>query len=127
MNKARYHFPIKGDRSSYVWKLGLKPGPEVEKQGVVGGFKEASGVVVDGEHIIVADAGNNRLQVCMIDGKQVASITHYVDQGKQQPILDPTALAIDRDKCLLRAHRFPEAARRIENGRQHQVCTGRIA
>lgn len=100
LNKARYHFPIEGDRSGYVWKLGLKPGPEVEKQGVVGGFKQASGIVVDGEHMIVADAGNNRLQVCTIDGKQVASITHYMDQGKQQRILDPTALAIDRDKCL---------------------------
>ena len=100
VNKARYHFPVKGDRSSYVWKLDLKSGPEVEKKGLVGGFKEASGIVVDGEHLIVADAGNNRLQVCTLDGKQVASITHYLDQGKQQPILDPTALAIDRDKCL---------------------------
>ena len=100
VNKARYHFPVKGDRSSYVWKLDLKSGPEVEKKGLVGGFKEASGIVVDGEHLIVADAGNNRLQVCTLDGKQVASITHYLDQGKKQPILDPTALAIDRDKCL---------------------------
>lgn len=100
VNKARYHLPVKGDRSSYVWKLGLKPGPEVKKQGLVGGFKEASGIVVDGEHLIVADAGNNRLRVCTSDGKQVASITHYLDQGKKQPILDPTALAIDRDKCL---------------------------
>ena len=100
VNRARYHFPIEGDRSGYVWKLGLKPGPEAEKQGVVGGFKEASGVVVDGDHMIVADAGNNRLQVCTIDGKRVDSITHYMDQGKKQRILDPTALAIDRDKCL---------------------------
>ena len=100
VNKARYHFPVKGDRSSYVWKLDLKSGPEVERKGLVGGFKEASGIVVDGEHLIVADAGNNRLQVCTPDGKQVASITHYLDQGKKQPILDPTALAIDRDKCL---------------------------
>ncbi len=83
-----------------MWKLGLKPGPEVEVQGVVGGFKEASGIVVDGEHLIVADARNNRLQVCTVDGKQIASITHYLDQGKKQPIFDPTALAMDRDKCL---------------------------
>jgi len=100
VNKARYHFPVEGDRSGYVWKLGLKPGPKAEKLGVVGGFKQASGVVVDGEHIIVADAGNNRLQVCTLDGKQVASITHYMDKGKKQPILDPTALAIDRDRRL---------------------------
>jgi len=100
VNKARYHFPVEGDRSSYVWKLGLKPGPEVEKTGLVGGFKEASGIVVDGEHLIVADAGNDRLRVCTLDGKQVASITHYLDQGKKQPIMDPTALAIDRDQCL---------------------------
>ncbi len=100
LNKARYHFPVEGDRSGYVWKLGLKPGPKVEKQGIVGGFKQASGIVVDGDHIVVADAGNNRLQVCTIDGKQVASITHYMDKGKKQRILDPTALAMDRDKCL---------------------------
>jgi hypothetical protein len=95
-----YHFPVEGDRSSYVWKLGLKTGPEVEIQGMVGGFKEASGVVVDGDYIIVADAGNNRLQVCTIDGKQVASITHYMDKGKKKPMFGPTALAMDRDKCL---------------------------
>jgi hypothetical protein len=100
VNKARYRLPIKGERSGYVWKLGLKPGPEAEKQGVVGGFKEASGIVVDGDHIVVADAGNNRLRVCTIDGKEVASITHYSDEGKKQRILDPTALAMDRDKCL---------------------------
>lgn len=100
VNKARYHFPVKGDRSSYVWKLGLKPGPEVEKQGLLDGFKEASGIVIDGQHLIVADAGNNRLRVFTPDGKQVASITHYLDQGKKHPIFDPTALAIDRDKCL---------------------------
>ena len=96
----RYHFPVEGDRSSYVWKFGLKPGPELEKQGIVGGFKEASGVVVDGDHIIVADAGNNRLRVCTIDGKQVASITHYTDKGKKKRMFGPTALAMDRDKCL---------------------------
>jgi hypothetical protein len=96
----RYHFPVEGDRSSYVWKFRLKPGPKVEKQGIVGGFKEASGVVVDGDHIIVADAGNNRLRVCTIDGKQVASITHYMDKGTKKPMFGPTALAMDRDKCL---------------------------
>jgi len=96
----RYHFPVEGDRSTYVWKFLLKPGPEVEKQGSIGGFKEASGVVVDGDHIIVADAGNNRLRVCTIDGKQVASITHYMDKGTKKPMFGPTALAMDRDKCL---------------------------
>ena len=100
VNKARYHFPVEGDRSSYVWKFGLKPGPKVEKQGIVGGFKQASGIVVDGDHIVVADAGNNRLKVCTIDGKEVASITHYTDKGKKRPILDPTALALDNDKRL---------------------------
>lgn len=100
VNKARYHFPVEGDRSAYVWKLGLKPGPKAEKLGVVGGFKQASGIVVDGEHIVVADAGNNRIQVCTIDGEVVASIAHYMDKGKKHRILDPTALAMDRDNCL---------------------------
>ncbi len=99
-NTVRYHFSVEGDRSSHVWKFGLKPGPKVEKLGIVSGFKEASGVVVDGDYIIVADAGNNRLQVCTIDGKQVASITHYMDKGKKKRMFDPTALAMDRDKCL---------------------------
>jgi len=100
VNKPKYHFPIEGDRSGYVWKLGLKPGPKAEKLGVVGGFKQAAGVVVDGDHIIVADAGNSRLQVCKIDGEVVASITHYMDKGTKKPLLDPTALAMDSDKCL---------------------------
>jgi NHL repeat-containing protein len=100
VNNPRYHFPVEGDRSGYVWKLGLKPGPKAEELGVVGGFQQASGIVVDGEHIVVADAGNSRLAVCTIDGEQVASITHYMDKGEKQPILDPTALAMDRDKCL---------------------------
>ena len=101
VNKARYLFPVEGARSGHVWKLGLKPGPKVEKKGIVGGFKEASGIVVDGDHIVVADAGNSRIQVCTMDGQVVASITHYMDKAnKKQPILDPTALAMDRDKCL---------------------------
>jgi len=97
---VNYHFPVEGDRSSYVWKLGLKPGQKLEKQGIVSGFKEASGIVVDGEHIIVADAGNNRLQVCTIEGEVVESITHYMDKGKKKPMYGPTALAMDRNKCL---------------------------
>lgn len=100
VNNPRYHFPVEGDRSGYVWKLGLKPGPKAEKLGVVGGFQQAGGIVVDGEHIVVADAGNSRLAVCTIDGERIASITHYMDKGEKQPILDPTALAMDRDKCL---------------------------
>jgi sugar lactone lactonase YvrE len=97
---GKFEFPVEGDRSSYVWKFKLKPGPELEKQGIVGGFKEASGIVVDGDNIIVADAGNNRLRVCTIDGREIASITHYVDKGTKKPIFAPTALAMDRDKCL---------------------------
>jgi len=100
VNKPTYHFPIEGDRSGYVWKLVLKPGPKAEKLGVVGGFHQASGIVVDGDYIVVADAGNSRIQVCTIDGEVVASITHYMDKGKKQRILDPTALAMDSDKCL---------------------------
>ena len=37
----RYHLPVEGDRSTYVWKFRLKPGAELEKQGIIGGFKEA--------------------------------------------------------------------------------------
>jgi hypothetical protein len=123
INNPKYRFPIEGDRSGYVWKLGLKPGPKAEKLGVVGGFKQASGIVVDGDYIVVADAGNSRIQVCTIDGEVVASITHYMDKGKEQRILDPTALAMDRDKCLyalVGSQKRPEDLRTERGVRQVQ-------
>jgi hypothetical protein len=95
-----YHWPEQGERGSHVWKCRLKPGPKVEKEGVISGLAEASGVVADGDHLIVADAGHNRLQVCTVDGRQVASITHYIDEGKRKPVYGPTALAVDKDKSL---------------------------
>ena len=98
--EVKYHWPEEGARGSHVWKCRLEPGPRVEKEGVINGFSEASGIVVDGEHLIVADAGHNRLQVCTPDGKPVASITHYEDRGQKRPLYGPTALATDRDRSL---------------------------
>ena len=133
VNKPKYDFPIEGDRSGYVWKMSLKDGPQVEKLGVVGGFHQASGIVVDGENIIVADAGNSRIQVVTIDGDIVASVTHYTDQkGEKQPILDPTALAMDREGCLYvlvgaeKRGEDPRTERGVRNVQRwmHQQATG---
>lgn len=57
-------------------------------------------MVHDGQHLIVADSGNNRLQVLGDDGRLAASITHYEHGGKKVPLHGPTALAIDREQNL---------------------------
>ena len=59
-----------------------------------------SGLVHDGSHLIVADSGNNRLQVLGPDGQVVATITHYQHEGKSVPLDGPTALAIDHEQHL---------------------------
>ena len=63
----------------------MHPGVKVEKQDSFGGFAEPSGLVLDGNHLIVADAGNNRLQVLGEDGRPIASITHYRAQRRETP------------------------------------------
>ena len=97
-----YHWEVSGKegRGAYVWKCRMHPGVKVEKQSAFGGFAEPSGLVLDGNHLIVADAGNNRLQVLGEDGRPVASITHYQHEGKKEPLNGPTALAIDHEKNL---------------------------
>jgi hypothetical protein len=61
----------------------MHPGVKYERRGSFGGFAEPSGLVLDGNHLIVADAGNNRLQVLGEDGRLTASITHYQHEGKK--------------------------------------------
>ena len=78
----------------------MRPGAKIEPLGSFGGFAEPSGLALDGNHLIVADAGNNRLRVLRENGREAVSITHYDDEGKKQPIHGPTALAIDREKSL---------------------------
>ena len=78
----------------------IQPGARYEQRGSFGGFSQPSGLVLAGKHLIVADAGNNRLQVLGEDGQPVASVTHYLHEGKKKPLNDPTALAIDHDKSL---------------------------
>ncbi len=90
----------KEGRGAYVWKCRMHQGVKVEKQNAFGGFAEPSGLVLDGNHLIVADAGNNRLQVLGEDGRLAASITHYEHEGKKEPLNGPTALAIDHEKHL---------------------------
>ena len=101
LNKdVEYQWQMDGDRGGAVWKCGLKPGPKVERKGVFRGFAEASGLVVEGNNLIVADTGHDRLQVLDKEGKTVASITHYEHEGQKKPLYAPTALAIDHDKSL---------------------------
>ncbi len=97
-----YHWDVpEGEaRGTCVWKCRLRPGPRVEKLACYGGFAEPCGVAVDGDHLVVADAGNNRLQVLGEDGRLAASITHYKHEGKWRPLYGPTALAVDGEGCL---------------------------
>jgi hypothetical protein len=100
--EGSYHWEMDGreEREACVWKCQLQPGAKYERRGSFGGFAEPSGLVLDGNHLIVADAGNNRLQVLEEDGRVAASITHYQHEGKKEPLNGPTALAIDRRKNL---------------------------
>ncbi|NUQ64531.1 MAG: hypothetical protein HUU20_18860, partial [Pirellulales bacterium] len=97
-----YHreVPAAEGRGAYVWKCRIHEGVRFEEQGFFGGFAEPSGLVHDGRHLIVADSGNNRLQVLGEDGRVAASITHYEHEGKKVPLDCPTALAIDREQNL---------------------------
>ena len=100
--ETSYHWDVspKEARGAHVWKCRMHQGVKVEKQDSFGGFAEPSGLALDGNHLIVADAGNNRLQVLGEDGRPSASITHYLHHGEKHPIYDPTALAIDAEKSL---------------------------
>ena len=100
--ETSYHWDVspKEARGAHVWKCRMHPGVKVERHDSFGGFAEPSGLALDGNHLIVADAGNNRLQVLGEDGRPSASITHYQHKGEKHPIYDPTALAIDAEKSL---------------------------
>jgi hypothetical protein len=100
--ETRYHWDVspKEARAGHVWKCRMQSGVTVGKLDSFGGFAEPSGLALDGNHLIVADAGNNRLQVLAEDGRPSASITHYEHKGEKHPIHDPTALAIDADRSL---------------------------
>jgi len=101
-DEVTYHGEMIGreQRGKHVWKCQIQPGPKLQIRGSFAGFAEPSGLVCDGDHLIVADAGNNRLQVVGKDGRPVASITHYQHEGQKHPVHGPTALAIDHEKCL---------------------------
>ena len=100
--ETNYHWDVSPEeaRGGHVWKCRMNPGVKVDKQDSLGGFAEPSGLVLDGHNLIVADAGNNRLQVLGENGRPIASITHYEQGGAKHPIYDPTALAIDAEKSL---------------------------
>ncbi len=100
--ETTYYWEVtpKEARAGHVWKCRMHPGVKVEKQGSFGGFAEPSGLALDGNNLIVADAGNNRLQVLGEDGRPCGSITHYEHGGEKHPILDPTGLAIDAQGSL---------------------------
>jgi hypothetical protein len=101
-NEATHHQQVTGkeERRTHVWKCQVHAGPKLQVHGAFTGFAEPSGLVCDGGHLIVADAGNNRLQVLGKDGHAVASITHYQHAGQKYPLHGPTAVAIDRQRCL---------------------------
>ena len=63
-------------------------------------FNQPCGLAVDGTHLIVADSGNNRLQVFEENGRLAASIRSFKREGRDVPLGQPTALAIDRQRHL---------------------------
>ena len=97
-----YHGNASGNeqRGGQVWKCRIHPAVKLENGGSFAGFTEPCGLVLDGGNLIVADAGNNRLQVIGQDDRLVATITQYEHEGKQYPLHDPTALAIDCEGSL---------------------------
>jgi len=62
-------------------------------------FNQPCGLAV-ADHLVVADSGNNRLQVFELDGRLAASIKGFQQDGRHVPLQDPTALAMDRRQCL---------------------------
>lgn len=63
-------------------------------------FNQPCGLVHDGSRLIVADSGNDRLQVFEADGRLAASIKGFEREGQQVPLRNPTGLAMDRQGCL---------------------------
>lgn len=100
--EVSHHRPLAGqeERGTHVWKCQLQPGPTIREQDMLGGFADPSGLVHDGEQLIVADRGHNRLCVFEADGRLAATITHYEHDGRQHPLHGPTALAMDREHGL---------------------------
>jgi len=74
------------EKGAEVWKYRLDAGVKVENKGHVAGFAGPCGLVFDGDHLIVADSGNNRLQVSE-DGHLVTSITQYEHEEKKTPLV----------------------------------------
>ncbi len=64
----------------------MHPGVKIEKQNSFGGFTEPSGLVLDGDHLIVADAGNNRLRVLDEDGSPNKSPPAAARWNSGQPL-----------------------------------------
>ena len=62
-------------------------------------FSQPCGLALDGR-LIVADSGNDRLQVFEEDGRLAASITSLQREGREVPLRNPTALAIDGERHL---------------------------
>ena len=60
-----------------------------------GQLKNPFGVATDGEHILVADMNNNRIQVFENDGTFVSVI-----ESKDDPLKTPRGLAVTNDGCV---------------------------
>ena len=62
-------------------------------------FNQPCGLAIH-DQLIVADSGNNRLQVFEQDGRLAASIRSFERDGQDVPLRNPTALAMDGERCL---------------------------
>ncbi len=85
-------FSDRGEDLFHFGEAGRRPGQ----------FYGPTGIVVHGNTIFVADAGNRRVQKFSTDGKFLLEIGHNI--GEKAP-LHPTGLAIDRENILYVADR----------------------
>jgi hypothetical protein len=99
--EVKYQHELPADqRGASVWKCRLGSGVRFDIDNALGGFANPAGLAHDGSHLIVADAGHNRIQVIGPDEQVSATLTHYEHDGQRLPLHDPTALALDQDQHL---------------------------
>jgi hypothetical protein len=86
-------------------------GAQGGEQDALSGFADPSGLVHDGQHLIVADSGHNRLQVFEQTGRLAATITHYEHARPAASASRPHRVGHDRDNtCTCWSRRRPKSA-----------------
>ncbi len=76
-------------------------------------FNGPCGLAVDGDHLIVADSGNNRIRVFQSSGRLAATVRHYEHEGKRVPLRWPTALTVDGGSLYVLVQEAARGPRRL--------------